>query len=856
MAEVRTLLNNIKNAIYGKDVRKSIHDAIEQCYYDGKAGGNDLEARDRAAAAEARMDTFTSLKNGSTTGDAELADIRIGINGQKYANAGTAVREQIRDTHTIEVTDVEPTRDNTQLWINPEERDVFYIPEVNDDETSDVDTWSSKRITDVTSSVDIKWTEYAYVAGPGYIVHDKITDPPPRVRRMLSNLIPCPEGIEVSFIGETNHENISSITFYDANKTVISANPNIGENGVEHTIVSPPNTAFLRLSSATSIGWSLKFSDSPVFKFLEEYAYKANRFDLDVNSIIAYNHIINGVNQKPSFINRAGVTIHDDGTVVIAPGGYYFLSFAYGAFGGNAYVGIKSNRNERIVVGFSENGTTTLTGAPMLYSEPINGYEIIKVDKLDEYDYPYGIVRIDNREHDDELILYDVRIVDGEMPLPNKPSYVSVDGSDNGDGSLENPFATVNEALISGSSNIYILPGIYEQTINLQYAQHCDVNISSYIPDGRVIFRDPIATISTTETLVDGYTKVYSVPSDRVFGESNIWIFQEGIPDETTLISESERHPLQRGYKYRCEDTKIDRCSSIALGEALDEIENSNTYKWYYDSEASKIYFSRPSKITEMNPLCGCSSNSLFYNGNRNISLNISGIESKYLTFDISKTANSVIKDCKAINSSRAGAFLYNQVLSCEFIRCEAARCFTGPNGDGFNAHGTNTGDIYSKQVTVSLIDCWSHDNNDDGYSDHERSEITIIGGLFEYNRKGGVVPSYGSHCTCYNVYSRFNYAGFYYTGTIEEAEGGQYGQMYCHCCIAEGNNLGGTHAGFRVDGAYNSITLIGCKAIDNGTGYVIGNDLSTGKLVDCRASNNDKMTVGTFNIVNTYVVV
>ena len=53
---------------------------------DGKASQMDLEAQ------RARIDSFTSLAPGSTTGDAELIDARIGIDGTTYKNAGTAVR--------------------------------------------------------------------------------------------------------------------------------------------------------------------------------------------------------------------------------------------------------------------------------------------------------------------------------------------------------------------------------------------------------------------------------------------------------------------------------------------------------------------------------------------------------------------------------------------------------------------------------------------------------------------------------------------------------------------------------------------------------------------------------------------
>jgi hypothetical protein len=134
MADVQALLKNILSAVYGKDVRQSIHDAIQQCYYDGKAGGNDLEARDRAAIAEARIEQLASNKN--VVGDTakELAGLRVDIYGETHGSAGEAVRQQIREIHQIEVRGDAPTRDTTMLWIKPvaDEGDVITIPVVDE----------------------------------------------------------------------------------------------------------------------------------------------------------------------------------------------------------------------------------------------------------------------------------------------------------------------------------------------------------------------------------------------------------------------------------------------------------------------------------------------------------------------------------------------------------------------------------------------------------------------------------------------------------------------------------------------------------------------------------------------------
>lgn len=56
-----------------------------------------LAQNGRITVLEGRMDSFAQLAEGSTTGDAELMDARIGANGITYASAGDAIRGQVED---------------------------------------------------------------------------------------------------------------------------------------------------------------------------------------------------------------------------------------------------------------------------------------------------------------------------------------------------------------------------------------------------------------------------------------------------------------------------------------------------------------------------------------------------------------------------------------------------------------------------------------------------------------------------------------------------------------------------------------------------------------------------------------
>lgn len=63
--------------------------------YEAEITGIVSAQNDEISVLSARMDTFASLTQGSTTGDAELQDIRVGADGVTYATAGDAVRAQI-----------------------------------------------------------------------------------------------------------------------------------------------------------------------------------------------------------------------------------------------------------------------------------------------------------------------------------------------------------------------------------------------------------------------------------------------------------------------------------------------------------------------------------------------------------------------------------------------------------------------------------------------------------------------------------------------------------------------------------------------------------------------------------------
>ena len=49
---------------------------------------------------------------------------------------------------SVQVASEEPTNENVNIWINDNSKESYTLPEIKDNEISNVDTWSSQKIYD------------------------------------------------------------------------------------------------------------------------------------------------------------------------------------------------------------------------------------------------------------------------------------------------------------------------------------------------------------------------------------------------------------------------------------------------------------------------------------------------------------------------------------------------------------------------------------------------------------------------------------------------------------------------------------------------------------------------------------
>lgn len=85
-----------------------------------------------------------------------MADIsKVKIDTNTYNLKDTEARNQIAAINEVEISTTQPAADSpVELWINPELQDSFELPEIDDENISTRDTWSSFKINNTFATKD------------------------------------------------------------------------------------------------------------------------------------------------------------------------------------------------------------------------------------------------------------------------------------------------------------------------------------------------------------------------------------------------------------------------------------------------------------------------------------------------------------------------------------------------------------------------------------------------------------------------------------------------------------------------------------------------------------------------------
>ena len=112
-------------------------------------------------ALEKRIDNIAKLPSGSTSGDAELIDIRVGVDGTVYDSAGKAVRSQIDNilVHNKNIEDYAVTPEKTS----------FILTEYQENLVTEVVTYSGHPVAVVENGASAGTTLYYNVASINYL---------------------------------------------------------------------------------------------------------------------------------------------------------------------------------------------------------------------------------------------------------------------------------------------------------------------------------------------------------------------------------------------------------------------------------------------------------------------------------------------------------------------------------------------------------------------------------------------------------------------------------------------------------------------------------------------------------------
>lgn len=438
----------------------------------------------------------------------------------------------------------------------------------------------------------------------------------------------------------------------------------------------------------------------------------------------------------------------------------------------------------------------------------------------------------------------------GGMGLPDVVYVDAVNGDDTNPGTTEGAALATFAAAFSktGVDTTIILIGDTTERLNIKTKSN--QRSVRLIGKRGLVNRIICGTKIDSGTLVAGTTNVYQTPLSSFSTVARFQLFQHEVFDESTLIPDNERHPLQRGKTYRCDSTKITRVTS------LDAVKTSEGYTFFYDTDAQMLYVKIKEGTTlAANPVYIPGGSGIFGNDG-SVAFEMVNIECWYGSILLRSCHGGRAIDCAAKYALGDGAWSWDAAIGVELIRCEAARALSSSTtGNGFNANSTTTDPALAKHTVATMIDCWGHDNNDNGYSDHERCETTIIGGLFEYNVRGGITTAYGGHDTIYNAYCRKQVDnGIALVRSAKAEEGGRGSQIFAIGCICENNKVNYYVSGDKSGTDENFGKFVNCVSLNAHYGYFCGTNARI-ELNNCTDSGSSTAKSGNVIVNNAALV-
>lgn len=681
---------------------------------------NDYSAQwNQALSVErSRIDNIAKLPEGSTAGDAELQDIRIDVHGNVYDNAGTAVREQVKPFNMVggmlvnggNVRIYNPchynrsgyTADENGLTIHVGGYYFFGVP--------------IKTVTTDVYFILEKCSDVSYVKPVVYIAADDYS---------------------ASTTTAVKH------TLYRYGDLTIVHVP-YGEFSV-HTGAIRTNWVAIRMDNREN-------TETLTIKkcyIVSDVCAGIEMINAMRNDKITFTHFLNGeVIEKVS--GFAYGLVHDNDyngfTFRIPDTGARIASVRSYKVKAGDIIRTKSPKYGHLIISAADTNYKKYMVAGWVYGEN----EIVVTEDDDVF---FAATTPDNVT---EFPLEDVIDFDGfEIVRASLKAgaekktivYVSMNGSDDNEGSESAPFLTFAKAIESGAETIFVEPGTYTEPI--------------------------VSTAKREKLAIMPKWKAYAIGDEE--HPPIILDFGEMLD----LAEDAELGLLRQTYLITDESSKI---YQVFIGKTLEPISENRTVAYPVTLWKRGDTIENDVRLIPVLSLAECQKTtdtfffdgtSLFVNSEKNdngfvlvdgetlyginihnvAELCLENITVKYTYTNSGRFRNcnnAVFRRCKfAYCSTGNGASL--DYINATLYDCEAYR----NRNDGFNLH--SFGD------TV-FVGCNGFYNGDDGISHHDGCTGLIQGGLWHHNGKGGISsPTHGAKVDVYNAVCHDNaYAGIY----------------------------------------------------------------------------------------------